>query len=377
MGNDFFAKPREHSKIKASIVAAYFVAWARVIVRSAKKNGKTPRLTYIDLFSGPGKYADGTPSTPLLVLGAAIKHAEIRDSVIMVFNDYSAKYVRILTTEIENTPGIETLRHPPQVYNYCVDKDITSLVEHDGTMPAFLFVDPYGYKGLSLDLVKSVIRRWGSDCVFFFNYRRINMNLPTQKPVLRETLMCDLFGAQRFERLRADIDQVLDPETRERTIIGHLRDALGDIGGKYVLTYAVADMRGKRTQQYLIYVTKSAKGLTIMKDTMGNLSTEELMCCSEFGYNPVMESQTTLLKELCPPEDALADALSEHFAGRSVRADQVYSEHGTTTNFRERDYKRALKKLESENRIAVDPPADKRRRDTLSDDVRITFPKLG
>src|SRR5207248_10024637 len=39
----------------------------------------------------------------------------------------------------------------------------------------FLFVDPFGYKGLSLQLVNSVIKDWGCDCVFFFNYNRISM----------------------------------------------------------------------------------------------------------------------------------------------------------------------------------------------------------
>jgi hypothetical protein len=203
------------------------------------------------------------------------------------------------------------------------------------------------------------------------------MNLPTQKPTLRESRMRELFGARRFELLRADLDHVSGPTARESVIIRHLCDALRDVGGEYVLTFVITDKHGTRTQQYLIYVTKSTKGLTIMKEIMAGQSTEQILCDAEYGFSPASSGQATLLTNLYPPTDTLADELLKRFAGRCIKVSDVYSEHGTTTHFRERDYKKALKKLESESRIAVDPPADKRKRDTLSNDALLTFPKLG
>jgi len=62
----FFEESREQSQVKATIVAKYFWAWAKVILPTAKKQGG--RIAYIDLFAGPGRYKDGTSSTPLKVL---------------------------------------------------------------------------------------------------------------------------------------------------------------------------------------------------------------------------------------------------------------------------------------------------------------------
>ena len=43
-------------------------------------------------------------------------------------------------------------------------------------VPTLFFADPWGYKGVSIDLIRSA-GDWGSDFLFFFNYNRINMNL--------------------------------------------------------------------------------------------------------------------------------------------------------------------------------------------------------
>jgi three-Cys-motif partner protein len=56
----------------------------------------------------------------------------------------------------------------------------TEIVEHFESIkmvPTLFFVDPFGYKGLSLRLVNAVLKNWGSDCIFFFNYNRINMGV--------------------------------------------------------------------------------------------------------------------------------------------------------------------------------------------------------
>jgi three-Cys-motif partner protein len=69
---DFFDQSRDQSKVKATIVAKYFDAWAHVIVAVQKRYpDKEQRLAYVDLFAGPGRYEDGTKSTPLLILEKA------------------------------------------------------------------------------------------------------------------------------------------------------------------------------------------------------------------------------------------------------------------------------------------------------------------
>jgi len=63
--NSFFEEMTEQSRAKVQIVTKYFKAWAKIMIpRVAKRNNK---IGYIDLFSGPGRYKDGsekwTPKT--------------------------------------------------------------------------------------------------------------------------------------------------------------------------------------------------------------------------------------------------------------------------------------------------------------------------
>ena len=75
MSRKFFDERSDQSEVKARIVQKYFYAWANVIMPTAKRSGN--RIAYIDLYAGPGRYKDGSASTPLLVLQHAIEHPKM------------------------------------------------------------------------------------------------------------------------------------------------------------------------------------------------------------------------------------------------------------------------------------------------------------
>jgi three-Cys-motif partner protein len=73
----FFDAPTEASLKKHRIVSKYFGGWANIILpETLRKEGK---IMYVDLFCGPGRYLDGTPSTPLLILDHVVKTETVRD----------------------------------------------------------------------------------------------------------------------------------------------------------------------------------------------------------------------------------------------------------------------------------------------------------
>ena len=66
--NSFFNEAAEQSQVKTAIVEKYFTAWASVIVNTQKRYPHhAQKIAYIDLFAGPGRYKDGTLSTPLKI----------------------------------------------------------------------------------------------------------------------------------------------------------------------------------------------------------------------------------------------------------------------------------------------------------------------
>jgi len=164
---EFFECPVEQSIVKAAIVHKYFHAWAKVILSWKPRPGK---IAYIDLFAGPGRYEDGTKSTPLLILEKAIEHSGLRETLVTIFNDKDEENARSLEAAIREFPGVDTLTHKPQVICQEVGEEIVQYFERVKLVPTLFFVDPWGYKGLSLRLIESVLRNNGSDCIFFFNY---------------------------------------------------------------------------------------------------------------------------------------------------------------------------------------------------------------
>jgi three-Cys-motif partner protein len=172
----FFDETTEQSAIKAKIISHYFWAWAKVIIPTAKKSRRN-RIAYIDLFAGPGRYKDGTKSTPLLVLDKAIQDPDMCEMLVTVFNDKNEDHSYSLQQAIDALPGIEKLKYRPTVRNYEVGKEIVAIFSQMRLVPTLFFVDPWGYKGLTLQLINSVLKDWGCDAIIFFNYNRINMGL--------------------------------------------------------------------------------------------------------------------------------------------------------------------------------------------------------
>ncbi|HEV8026587.1 MAG TPA: three-Cys-motif partner protein TcmP, partial [Stellaceae bacterium] len=113
----FFAERSDESEVKARIVEKYFDAWGRVMVAVAKKSGRNRKLAYIDLYAGPGRYQDGSASTPLLVLQRAIANPDLCAMLATLFNDMDEDNSHTLANEIAKLPGIERLKHKPVVFN--------------------------------------------------------------------------------------------------------------------------------------------------------------------------------------------------------------------------------------------------------------------
>lgn len=370
--NEFFDEPREQSQIKARIVQKYFWAWANVIKPTAKTHGN--RIAYIDLFAGPGRYDDGTLSTPLMVLQKAIEDPDMRGMLVTLFNDRNPDSVGRLQKEIDALAGISKLRYQPQVSNEVVGQEIAKKFEALRLVPTFFFVDPWGYKGLSLRLINSVLQNWGCDCVFFFNYNRVNMGMGNQS--VKEHMNA-LFGTDRADDLRAELVG-LKPAEREQLILEELSSSLKEMGAAYVLPFTFKNESGNRTSHHLVFATKHFKGYEIMKEIMAKESSEEHQGVPSFEYSPASE-RFPLLSELARPLDQLGDMLLKHFAGETVRMEDVYMRHSVGRPYIRRNYKRALAALESEGKIKAIPAAKDRRKYkgeiTFAEDVSVTFPK--
>ena len=362
---EFYQTPSDASRVKQAIVATYFGAWKNVL----KTWRSSPTLGYVDLYSGPGLYADGSFSTPLLVLQQAIEDDYLREKFVAIFNDGDPQLAAALRINIGRFPGINQLRNKPRVYDYDVSARVIELAPKT---PTLLFADPWGYKGLSIELIDAFFRRNGSDCIFFFNYNRINAGLGWRG---FDELLDPVFGRSRAEALRSRL-QGLPPAQRERVIIDEMKDALSEIGARCTLPFRFVSSKADRVSHHLLFASKHPLGCQIMKTIMREHSSGLIQGLGTFEFAGTAQVAEQFTLTGMGPLDELSSELAERFAGKSLPFDEILAQdnHPTAT---ERNYKDAILQLEAQNRVTVVVAGRKRRqlqgKLTLPNDAIIAF----
>ncbi len=371
MSENFFDEQTEQSEVKAALVAEYFPAYMRVIANAQKRYGGD-RIAYIDLFAGPGRYKDGAKSTPVKIIEQAIADPDMRQRLVAIFNDKDEANVRSLRQTLEALPGYDTLRYRPHIQHGEVGDQIVKRFEETKLVPTLFFVDPWGYKGMTLRLINSVLKDWGCDCFFFFNYSRVNAGLSND---VVEGHMDALFGSDRANTLRQRFaDQALRPVEREAFIVEEMCQALREMGGKCVLPFRFHSKRGTRITHHLFFVTKNFKGFALMKEIMHAHATGKQEGPVNFEYNPADQRQPTLFELRRSVED-LGDMLLNDLAGVTAGINEIYERHGVGNPFILKEYREQLCKLEQEGKVTMSKPCPPRRKNTLAPHIQITIPK--
>ena len=363
MTNRFFHEPADQSLAKAGIVVDYFKAWSRIISRHS------PRIGYFDFYAGPGRYENGAKSTPLLILEYAVSDPTVRDRLVSIFNDSDPDAAGSLASEIKQLPNIDSLANEPRVSNVVVDDAVAKQFEDIRSIPALSFVDPWGYKGLSLRLIQAVVKDWGCEAIFFFNYNRINMGVTNG---IVQPHMENLFGAERLARLRDEVKGPA-PEEREAILRRHLGEALTEMGAKYLIPFRFSRESG-RASHYICFVSKHQLGYKIMKDIMARRGVVDADGVPKFEYLPPYGSRQLPFDDERPLKALPGDLLS-HFAGRTVSVKDIIEEHHPGTPFIPKNYKTVLLRMEAEGSVACDSPGTKRPKGTIADRVRVSFPR--
>lgn len=366
----FFEERQDQSKVKARIVSKYFAAWANVILPSVIKQNS--RLAYVDLYAGPGRYKNGAASTPIMVLEKAISDARLSKYLVALFNDVDSQKTSTLQSEIEKLSGIERLAYRPIVSCNAVNEDAERYFSETRLVPSFTFIDPWGYKGLSLKIVNGVIKDWGCDCVFFFNYNRINAGISNE---VVEEHMAALFGSERAHKLRERVAGA-SPTMRESMILEEMTQAIKEMGGTYVLPFRFKSKSGRPTH-HLIFVSKNFRGYSIMKEIMTKESSTEDQGVPSFTYSPA-DASMPLLFSLRQPLSALRASLLETFAGQELTTVQIYEQHSVDRPFIMKNYKEVLRQMEEDRVIQVRSlKTGKRPKGSFADHLLVRFPKGG
>jgi three-Cys-motif partner protein len=329
-------------------------------------------IGYADLFAGRGRFEDGSESTPILIVHKAVNDPTLRTALKIFFNDKDAGEVAALQREIGAIAGIEGLAHQPGFHSEAVGPQIVARLTEFCSMPTVLFADPFGYMGISLELIKLLLANPKSEALIFFNTNRINAGLSNE--FVREHIDA-LFGVRRAEAVRRKVSG-LHGGDRERIVLNAFQDGLKDIGFRYVLRFRFLSRGADRTSHHLIHYSRHPLAEKIMKEVMDRYSVKSLNGIPLFEIPRRDFGQRSLFEEPLPPVD-LAGELARCFAGRTLTLPEIVQGHSPGTPYVERNYRAALSYLIEQGKVTCDPPAETMRfrggRRIWPKGARITF----
>jgi three-Cys-motif partner protein len=363
---DFFEEPKEVSEAKIRIVSKYYSMWSKIMKKES--NNSQNKFAYIDLFSGPGFYKDGTKSIPINILENTLEDEEKRKKLVAVFNDSDPETSQILERNIENIGAFKSLSFKPQVGNAEVDHETVESFRSINFAPTLLFIDPWGYKGLSIDLVGSILKDWGCDCIFFFNYNRINAAL--NNPAFESGSINYVFGAENTRVLQNKIENK-PPAERESIILEFLKSNLKTQNAQYTFVLRFKQFKTDKTSHFLILVSKSPLAHSLIKGVVYDEATNYSPEIDAFEYDPKISKQLQLFE--IGDIEYLKSELTRKYSGESMKMKDVYESHHIGTPYLKKHYKRALLELEEQGKIHVPPDGRTRKKNTLADYKIVQF----
>lgn len=343
----FFSDQTEQSATKAHIVSSYFTAWSRVIKKWDCK------MAYIDLFCGPGRYDDNKPSAPLQIIQSTLSDPVLARKMMFLFNDHDPMNIDSLHREISTLDTGRKLKYV-SYYTQEIDIDSHSKLVVPTNVPVLSFVDPFGYKGLTRELINKLIANNGSDCIFFFNYNRINMALSSNTKF--DEHLIGIFGETRTRALKTQL-MALTPSQREPVVINALVEALLEEKGNYVLPFKFYSAEMLRTSHFIVFVTKHPTACKIMKQIMYSNSARDSDGVASFSFEDSRNfskgnSQLSLFDG--PIKDLERDMISKHH-GQTVTVQELCDEYDCdfTNHFVSQNVTDVLKRMELADQISV------------------------
>lgn len=271
MSTDTIWKLEDHTAAKHEILKRYLSAWFPILAGSPF-NG---RLVLIDGFAGPGVYADGEPGSPIIILDTLVNHS--------LFHRHSrTEFVLVFVEQDQNR--FSSLKHqvaqfwrshdgqPTNVKVHVVHSDFADTTErilagiaskNRNLAPTFAFVDPFGWKGVGMDLICRLLAF--DRCEVFFNLMYDSFNRfvtgNTAQAVKRQIV--ELYGTENC----LNVDG-LPPDKRRRFLHELYETQLRTVGGfDYVRRFEMIREDGHNVST-LFHGTRSLTGLRVMKDAM-------------------------------------------------------------------------------------------------------------
>lgn len=260
--NDTLWKYTDHTKAKHQLLVGYLHSWFPIIASRSKK------INVIDGFAGPGRYEDGEPGSPLLMIDAFVGHKN--KSPAMNAADVYFHFIEERHDRVEYLEGqLSQLTLPGNIHVEPVHEGsfddvmgaiLDGIPATSGLAPTFAFIDPFGYTGHGIELSSRIVRFKKCEVLIYVPWPHIARFI---QQTSIEGALDNLFGNSSWKAARAgsgkSAERILNDLFLER-----IRQAAG-----FALPFEIDAAAGRGWAGYTLYFgTSSVRGLEKMKQAM-------------------------------------------------------------------------------------------------------------
>lgn len=314
-----------HTEKKHIILKRYLDAW--IPIRSSK-NG---RIVFIDGFAGPGEYKNGEEGSPIIAMKSLIQHKlNLKGEFIFIFIEKEkdrCDHLKTVISRLERSPNPNLkLKFFVECgeFSKVVDTILNKIKEEQKRLaPTLLFIDPFGFSGIPLEIIKRFMANTGCEVLISFmvedliRWCELDQNLES---------IDALFGTDEWRVIR---DKKVDSKEKLEFIVSlYIKKLKEEAGITFVRPFKMINQSNK-TDYFLIFGTNNELGLQKMKESMWSVDPSGKFSFSDASYDPKQK----LLFPIGPDYNFLKRLLIKEFKGKTVSIEEIESFVGNQTDF--------------------------------------------
>jgi three-Cys-motif partner protein len=323
--------------VKHAMLRRYLGGWFPIL---SKWHG---RVVYVDCHAGRGAHSQGEKGSPLIALEVLLGHSFLErivahTEVVFTFIERDCTNAAALEGHLAEYTLPRNVRSGVvcQDFEQAISGLVDDLIKRKLQMaPAFVFVDPYGFK-LSMGLLSRL--KSFERCELFVNFmwRYIDMAMHHDA---QEQNMDALFGSPEWRRIR----EIEDPAQRCDSAIRLFQQGLG---ARYI-TWTKMLGENQAVKYILLHATNHRRGRELMKEAIWALCpTGDFV--ARVADNPDQE----FLIEPEPDLTPLEEWLSRKYPGHEIRYKEIEDEL-IRTIFLPKHLNSVLRRLRKDGRITL------------------------
>ncbi len=305
---------REQSLVKHTVLQKYLERFAHIVGRSWNT------ITYVDGFSGPWNVQsddlhDASFAIALEQLRIArdtIKKSTGRDLEIRcLFLETEVKAFEQLDAYAKAQTDAEV-----RTLNASFEESVPTIREFIQARPQsnfpFIFIDPTGWTGFSMDLITPLLRLQPCEVLINFMTGHI-LRFADAKDEATRSSFDRLFGESSFR----DGLKAMPSRHREDAIVFRYRERISAVGDfRHVPVTVVPHPEKDRSHFHLVYATRDLKGLTVFKESERKAVevSKELRADAKRRKREKDSNQGELFGGNLLPETRYSDELHDHYS---------------------------------------------------------------